>query len=66
MSKRRKWLIEQPFVFGLMTALASVLVGVVQGKTLEQQALNVVLGFTAGALLSGLILLAERLGGRRG
>jgi hypothetical protein len=56
---RRKWLIERPFNFGCACVVSAVLIGVAQEKTLEQQALNVVLGFVAGAALSGLILLVE-------
>lgn len=62
---RRKWLIEKPFYFGAMTAVASVLIGIPWVKTLEQQAVNVVLGFAAGALTSCLVLLAERYWNRR-
>lgn len=63
---RRKLLIERPFVFGSLTMATSVLIGVMQDKTLEQQVVNVILGFTAGALLSCLILLGEYLWRRRG
>lgn len=62
---KRKWLIERPFTFGVLVAVVSVLIGIPWGKTLEQQALNVVLGFTSGALLSCLILLIEWMVSRR-
>jgi hypothetical protein len=62
---RRKWFIERPVIFGCFTATTSVIVGILQDKTMEQQALNVVLGFTAGALLSCLILLIEWMVSRR-
>ncbi len=62
---RRKRLIERPVYFGALVMLTSVVIGVVWGKTWEQQAMNVVLGFTAGALCSGLVLLAERVWRRR-
>jgi hypothetical protein len=62
---RRKWLIERPAVFGAACALSAVLIGLAQGKSGDQQALNVVLGFAAGAALSGLILLVEWMVSRR-
>lgn len=63
---RQKWMIERPVHFGALVMLSSVVIGVFLGKTWEQQAVNVVLGFAAGALCSLLVLLAERVGGRRG
>jgi hypothetical protein len=62
---RRKWLIEKPFAFGVMVAGMSVLIGIPWGKTLDQQLWNVVLGFTAGAVTSCVILLIEWMVSRR-
>ena len=62
---RRKWLIEKPLTFGALVAVVSVLIGIPWGKTLEQQAWNVVLGFAAGALTSCVVLLIEWVVSRR-
>lgn len=58
---RRKWLIERPVYFGALCVVSAVVIGVFWGKTWEQQAMNVILGFAAGVLTSGAVLLVQRM-----
>lgn len=59
---KRKSVIERPVVYGCVVALTSVVVGVFWGKTWEQQAANLVLGFAAGVAVSAIVLLLNRKG----
>lgn len=63
---RRRWLIERPVAFGAVCAVSAVVIGMFQDKTLEQQGVNVLLGFIVGAVVSLLVrLLFSRVGSKR-
>jgi uncharacterized protein involved in exopolysaccharide biosynthesis len=47
--------------FGALCVVSAVVIGVFWGKTWEQQAMNVILGFAAGVLTSGAVLLVQRM-----